>query len=772
MRRIKKETAHMCLMGKEVKYDESDEETSDEVNNFYESDFLKKMETMMVELQDLQAKLKKEKSRVAKKRHNKEIVGNKNLIDSLNKSATLFEKQNACFENQISETVSKFMKSELEKKEFVVNYNKLQYENKSLLKKINGLEAKLYTRVTTDKSESERVCENNSTDSDASSCKVFMGNVFTNPKSSDCAKMSSQKKCSQNPNDIKFSNSSKAQQFDDDVDDSFTVENDLLNSDDCETSTKVDDSVPVSTYYFNGKKQKKRRSQKWTNIELRRKKSEVRSEWRPKKKIEELTKSFSDTNCSTNNDSVSDTRHMCYLDLGRSKHMTGQKDILSNYTEKFCGNVRFGNYPFSPILGYRDVVQENVTIKKVSYVEGLGHNLFNIGQFCDKDLEVNFKAKRCCVRKEDGKELLVGTRKSNLYTINLSNVKTDNEVCLLSKASMKQSWLWHRRLSHLNFRYINKLVTGNLVKGLPELKYVKEHLCDACEKDTLGSNLCFVLNDKKNLKKFSLKANEGIFIGYSQTSSAYRVYLKKSKIMVESVNITFDEEMASDQISSEPVITGFYDEFLGSRVTKPVVIDRSEDSNRAYTNIRISKRSRLDNSYARRDLNQFESLKVWRLVPRPEGKTIIGTKWVFKNKKDKDGIVLRNKARRIAKGYWKEEGIDYDETYALVARIEAIKMFLASAAHKNFTIYKMDVRTTFLNGILKEEVYVSQPEEFVNAEKLDHVYIHDKAFYGLKQAPRACKLSSKKISIKFSLSSEIFEFALSAFNNLSQTNIS
>ncbi|KAI3707459.1 hypothetical protein L6452_25998 [Arctium lappa] len=178
----------------------------------------------------------------------------------------------------------------------------------------------------------------------------------------------------------------------------------------------------------------------------------------------------------------SDTRHMWYLDSGCSKHMTMQKSMLSNYKDKYCDIVRFGNDQFSPILGYGDVVHENLTIKKVSYVEGLGHNLFSIGQFCDKDLEVNFKAKTCSIRTGEGKELLVGSRKSNLYTINLSKVQADNQVCLLSKASMQQSWLWHRRLSHLNFRYINKLVSGKLVKGLPELKYEKEHLCAACEK--------------------------------------------------------------------------------------------------------------------------------------------------------------------------------------------------------------------------------------------------------------------------------------------------
>ncbi|KAJ9542161.1 hypothetical protein OSB04_028667 [Centaurea solstitialis] len=137
------------------------------------------------------------------------------------------------------------------------------------------------------------------------------------------------------------------------------------------------------------------------------------------------------------------------------------------------------------------------------------------------------------------------------------------------------------------------------------------------------------------------------------------------------------------------------------------------------------------------ELNQFERLGVWRLVPKPKNKTIIDLKWIFKNKKDEDGIVTRNKARLVAKGFKQQAGIDYDETFAPVARIEAIRIFLAYAAHKNFTVYQMDVKITFLNGELKEEVYVSQPEGFVDRTKPNHVYILDKALYGLKQAPRA-----------------------------------
>nr|GFA71627.1 retrovirus-related Pol polyprotein from transposon TNT 1-94 [Tanacetum cinerariifolium] len=115
-------------------------------------------------------------------------------------------------------------------------------------------------------------------------------------------------------------------------------------------------------------------------------------------------------------------------------------------------------------------------------------------------------------------------------------------------------------------------------------------------------------------------------------------------------------------------------------------------------------------------LDQFARLKVWRLVPRPEGKSVIKTKWIFKNKKDESSLFIRNKARLVAVGYSQQEGIDYDETFAHVARIEVIRLFLAYAAHKEFTVFQMDVKTAFLNGILKEEVYVGQPLGFVSKQ--------------------------------------------------------
>ncbi|GJV15122.1 retrovirus-related pol polyprotein from transposon TNT 1-94 [Tanacetum coccineum] len=138
------------------------------------------------------------------------------------------------------------------------------------------------------------------------------------------------------------------------------------------------------------------------------------------------------------------------------------------------------------------------------------------------------------------------------------------------------------------------------------------------------------------------------------------------------------------------------------------------------------------------EIHEFERLEVWELVPRPDRVMIISLKWIFKVKLDEYGGVLKNKAQLVAKGYRQEEGIDFEESFAPVARIEAIRIFLAYAAHKNMVVFQMDVKTAFLNGILKEEVYVSQPEGFVNQDHPNHVFRLKKALYGLKQAPRAC----------------------------------
>jgi hypothetical protein len=137
------------------------------------------------------------------------------------------------------------------------------------------------------------------------------------------------------------------------------------------------------------------------------------------------------------------------------------------------------------------------------------------------------------------------------------------------------------------------------------------------------------------------------------------------------------------------------------------------------------------------ELNSFTRNQVWELVKRPKGHNVIKTKWVFHNKQDQHGIVMRNKTRLIAQGYTQVEGLDFRETYALVARLKAIRILPAYACAHNIKLYQMDVKNTFLNGYINKEVYVQQPPSFKDDKKPNYVYKLRKALYGLKQAPRA-----------------------------------
>nr|GEY81472.1 retrovirus-related Pol polyprotein from transposon TNT 1-94 [Tanacetum cinerariifolium] len=169
------------------------------------------------------------------------------------------------------------------------------------------------------------------------------------------------------------------------------------------------------------------------------------------------------------------------VDSGCSKHMMGNLKLLINFVEKFLGTIKFRNDQIAPILGYGDLVQGAIMIKRVYYVEGLNHNLFSVGQFCDADLEVAFRKSTCFIRDLKGNDLLIGSRSMDLYSISLQDTNCPNLICLMAKASSSQTWLWHRCLSHLNFDTINLLSKNDIVVGLPKLKFVKDHLCSSCK---------------------------------------------------------------------------------------------------------------------------------------------------------------------------------------------------------------------------------------------------------------------------------------------------
>ncbi|GKA83405.1 retrovirus-related pol polyprotein from transposon TNT 1-94 [Tanacetum coccineum] len=467
-----------------------------------------------------------------------------------------------------------------------------------------------------------------------------------------------------------------------------------------------------------------------------------------------------------------------YLDSGCSKHMIGDCSQLTNFVNKFLGTVKFGNDHVAKILGYGDYQIGNVTISRVYYVEGLGHNLFFVGQFCDSNLEVAFRQHTCFIRNLEGVDLLTGSRGNNLYTLSLRDMIVSSPICLLSKALKTKSWLWYRRLSHLNFGAINHLARHGLVQGLPKLKFKKDHLCSACamgkskkkphkpkSEDTnqeklylLHMDLCGPMrvasvNGKKyilvivddylrftwvkflseNLGKLQPKADIGIFIGYAPTKKAFRIYNQRTRRIIETIHVDFDEltAMASEHSSSKPALH----EMTLATIAPEVIALIVEVVSLEPVDSTGSPSSKDDHDLDVAHMNNGPFFGIPILEHDSEASSCSDVIPTIV-KLDELGGILKNKARFVARGYRQEEGIDFEESFAPVARIEAIRIFLAFATHKNMIVYQMDVKTAFLNGILREEVYVSQPNGFMDQDNPNNVYNLKKALYGLKQALR------------------------------------
>ncbi|GJZ14603.1 integrase, catalytic region, zinc finger, CCHC-type containing protein [Tanacetum coccineum] len=221
--------------------------------------------------------------------------------------------------------------------------------------------------------------------------------------------------------------------------------------------------------------------------------------------------------------------------------MTGDRSQPTNFVNKFLGTVKFGNDHVAKILGYGDYQIGNVTISRVYYMEGLGHNLFSVRQFC-----------------------------KNLYTLSLGDMMASFPICLLSKASKTKSWLWHRRLSHLNFGAINHLARHEAVatacytqnRSIVRLRHGKtpyellhDKLPDLSFFHVFGA-LCYLTNDSENFGKLQPKADIGIFIGYASTKKAFRIYNRRTRRIIETIHVDFDEltTMASEHSSSGPTL--------------------------------------------------------------------------------------------------------------------------------------------------------------------------------------------------------------------------
>ncbi|GJR00519.1 retrovirus-related pol polyprotein from transposon TNT 1-94 [Tanacetum coccineum] len=248
---------------------------------------------------------------------------------------------------------------------------------------------------------------------------------------------------------------------------------------------------------------------------------------------------------------------------------------------------------------------------------------------------------------------------------------------------------------------------------------------------------CFILNTKDYLTKFDPKSYEGVFLDEEE---AIRETEKKNlENVVEDETLQIDEIVNIKESRNHPL------ENVIENLNQRTLRSQAQNQSNFFCFISTIEPKNVNEALGdeswivamQEELNQFIANDVWELVPQPRNMTIIGTKWVFRNKLDENGIVSRNKARLVAQGYNQQEGIDYDETYAPVARLESIRILLAYACALDFKLFQMDVKSAFLNGFINEEVYVAQPPGFIDFEKPDHVYKLKKALYGLKQAPKA-----------------------------------
>nr|GEZ94820.1 retrovirus-related Pol polyprotein from transposon TNT 1-94 [Tanacetum cinerariifolium] len=261
--------------------------------------------------------------------------------------------------------------------------------------------------------------------------------------------------------------------------------------------------------------------------------------------------------------------------------------------------------------------------------------------------------------------------------------------------------------------------------------------------------LCYLRNDSENLGKLQPKADIGIFISYAPTKKAFQIYNRRTRRIIKTIHVDFDEltEMASEQSSSGPTLNEMTPVTIiqANSTSSPSLrtIDQDAPSpskshttaeTQSYVIPQAVEENNIDMEVAHIGNDPLFGVpipEVWELIPRPDKVMVITLKWIYKVKLDELGWILKNKARFVARGYRKEEGINFEESFALVARLEAIRIFFVYATHKNMVVYQMDVKTAFLNGNLREEVYAQPTEKHVHAIKRIFRYLRGTINRGL-----------------------------------------
>nr|GEU70124.1 ribonuclease H-like domain-containing protein [Tanacetum cinerariifolium] len=577
------------------------------------------------------------------------------------------------------------------------------------------------------------------------------------------------------------------------------------------------------------------------------------------------------------------------IESGCSQHMTGNMSYLSDFEELNGGYVSFGGNPKGgKISGKGKIKTGKLDFEDVYFVKELKFNLFSVSQMCDKKNKVLFTDTECLVLSPDFKlpdesqVLLRVPRENNMYNVNLKNIVPSGDLtCLFAKAKINESNLWHRRLGHINFKTINKLVKGNLIRGLPTKVFKNNNTCVACKKGKQHrascktkhaeavNTACYVqnrvlvtkphnktpyellhgrtpsigfmrpfgcpvtiLNILDPLSKFKGKVDEGILVGYSVNSKAFRVFNSRTRIVQETLHVNF--------LDNKPNITGFQDEFDAEKAWEEVIQqyvlfpmwssgstnpqnndeddafdEKEHDTKKPESAVNVSPSSKFEDHYdnssndvnadgsivptagqnssnssnpfsagdttaspthgkssfknasqlldipdmleieditysdhenvsAEADFNSLETSITVSPIPttrthkdHPVSQIIEEPKRVHQALKDPSWIeamqeeLLQFKMQKV----WILVDLPYGKR--AIARIEAIRLFLAYSSFMSFLVYQMDVKSAFLYGTIEEEVYLCQPPGFEDPENPNKVYKVVKALYGLRQAPRA-----------------------------------
>ncbi|GJT40008.1 retrovirus-related pol polyprotein from transposon TNT 1-94 [Tanacetum coccineum] len=396
--------------------------------------------------------------------------------------------------------------------------------------------------------------------------------------------------------------------------------------------------------------------------------------------------------------------------------MTGDRSRLMNFVKKFIGTDRFGNDHFGSIMGYGDYVVGDSVISRVYYVEGLGHNLFSVGQICNSDLEVAFRKHSCYVRDTYGVELLKGSRGSNLYTIFVEEMMKSSPICLLSKASKHKSWLWHRRLNHLNFGTINDLARKDLVRGLPRLKFEKDHLCSACQ---LGKSKKHT--HKPKTEKTNLEVLNTLHMDLCGPMRVQTINGKKCILCQGLQRMALSQDgtklMSRQHRTYANLFKGMM--FFGLKLLATALLHQTESLDRIHsetvaTDALLCFYNSVLFQSRRKNFKSADTEDCWFQAMQEDIQNLIVDVW---NYTPLDSVMIS-----ALKWIYKKEGLDFEESFAPVARLEAIRIFIANAASKNMTVYQMDVKIAFLNGKLKEEVYHDWLQMYLTASRPDLVF--------------------------------------------------